>query len=187
MTNKAHALFAQLCQLSSIVLLASTAAAQLPGPTAEHALLKEGVSTWDATMKMYEASGEEPTVAKATETVELMPGGMWVLSKFESEFAGMPFTGRGVTGYDPWKKKYVGTWIDSMSPSLMISEGEYDPATKTATSYAEGRAPVSGEIIKYKQVSRTIDANTRTFEMYRPEKDGEFVKMMEIEYKRRGE
>ena len=72
-----------------------------------------------------------------------------------------------------------------MSPHLMTTEGEYDPATKTTTSFAESRDPMSGKTIKYKQISRTIDENTRTFEMLRPDEGGEYVKMMEIEYTRR--
>lgn len=167
------------------VCLVEGAAAQMPGPTAEHEWLKGEVGTWDAKMKLFHTPGEEPTITEATETVELGPGGLWILSKFEGEIMGMPFTGHGVTGYDPAKKKFVGTWVDGMSPYLMISEAEYDPATKTATGFAEGRDPMSGEIVKYKQISRTIDENTRTFEMLQPEKDGTYVKMMEIEYTRK--
>jgi hypothetical protein len=169
----------------SVALLCNIAAAQVPGPTAEHKLLQGDVGTWDAKMKLFHTPGAEPTVTDATETIELGPGGLWILSKFESEIMGMPFTGHGVTGYDPVKKKYVGSWADSMSPYLMTMEGEYDPATKTTTSFAEGRDPASGATIRYKQISRTIDENTRTFEMLQPGEDGEFVKMMEIEYTRK--
>ena len=44
-------------------------------------------------------------------------GGLWVASTFQGDFGGMTFEGRGQFGYDPAKKKYVGTWIDSMSPA----------------------------------------------------------------------
>lgn len=171
--------------VAGVALLSDIAAAQAPGPTAEHKLLQDEVGTWNAKMKLFPTPGAEPTVTDATETIELGPGGLWILSKFEGEIMGMPFTGHGVTGYDPVKKKYVGTWVDGMSPSLMITEGEYDPATKTTTSFAEGRDPASGATIKYKQISRTIDENTRTFEMLQPGEGGEFVKMMEIEYTRK--
>ena len=56
-----------------------------------------------------------------------MTGGLWVLSKFEGDFGGMKFEGRGQFGYDPIKKKYVGTWIDSMSPTLSVLEGNTTP------------------------------------------------------------
>ena len=36
----------------------------------------------------------------------------------------MEFHGQGQTGYDPNKKKYVGTWVDSISPTIMIMEGD---------------------------------------------------------------
>jgi hypothetical protein len=174
-----------VCVMMCVVSLCNFAAAQAPGPTAEHKLLQGEVGTWNAKMKLFHTPGAEPSVSDATETIELGPGGLWILSKFEGEIMGMPFTGHGATGYDPVKKKYVGTWVDGMSPNLMITEGEYDPATKTTTSFAEGRDPASGATIKYKQISRTIDENTRTFEMLQPGEGGEFVKMMEIEYTRK--
>ena len=75
----------------------------------------------------------EPSVSKGTEVNEVLPGGLWLLSKFEGDFGGMKFSGRGQFGYDPVKKKYVGTWIDSTSTVLSVLEGEYDAKTKTMT------------------------------------------------------
>jgi hypothetical protein len=174
--------------LQSMVMLVGVASAQeamSPAATQEHAVLKNDVGTWDATMKIYSVPGEEPAVSEATETNELLPGGIWLLSNFEGEIMGMPFSGHGVTGYDPVEKKYVGTWVDSMSPNMMRMEAEYDPATKTMTGYGEGRDPASGEMIKNKQISRTIDDDTRTFEMLMPDGEGGYQKMMEVEYTRR--
>ena len=51
---------------------------------------------------------------------------------------GTTFEGRGVTAWDGAKKKYVGAWTDSMSPGMGVSEGTYDAATKTLTSFMEG-------------------------------------------------
>ena len=85
------------------------------------------MGTWDATIKTYMAGpGAEPSVSKGTEVNEVMPGGLWVLSKFDGDFGGMKFQGRGQFGFDPIKKKYVGTWIDSTSTILSMLEGEYD-------------------------------------------------------------
>ncbi len=168
-----------------VLSVAGVAAAQMAQPTKEHEILKEGVGTWDGTIKLFSAPGEEPAESKCTETVELV-GGMWLVSKFEGEIMGTPFEGRGTSGYDPEKKKYVGTWIDSVSPTMMLMEGDYDPATKTLTATAEGRDPASGEKVIYKEISRTIDQNTRSFEMQIPGENGEYWTMMTIEYKRRG-
>jgi len=159
----------------------------MPGPTKEHEILKKAVGTWDATSKMWSQPGAEPTVSKGTEKNELLAGGMWLVSRFEGDMDGMPFTGMGTFGYDPVEKKYIATWIDSMSPHMMTMKGDYDAATKTSTSFGESRAPETGEKITYKMISRSIDDDTRVFEMYMPGENGEYWKMMEIEYKRRAE
>jgi hypothetical protein len=135
---------------------------------------------------LFHTPDAEPTISKATETNELI-GGMWLVSRFEGQLLGMPFTGLGQWGYDPAEKKYVGTWIDNMTPYMQTIRGDYDPATKTMTSLSESRDPVSGEKITYKETARTVDENTRVFEMYMPGEDGEYRKMLEVEYKRADE
>ena len=53
----------------------------------------------------------------------MLAGGLWLISTFEGEFGGAKFEGRGQFGYDASKGKYVGTWIDSMSPNMSLLEG----------------------------------------------------------------
>jgi hypothetical protein len=158
----------------------------MPGPTAEHELLKKDVGTWDAEVKVWPMPDAEPMVSKGTEKDELL-GGMWLVSRFDGDMGGMPFTGIGTFGYDPDEKKYVGTWVDSMSPHLMTVKGDYDPATKTMTTIGEGRDLQTGQMTTSKMVSRYLDDNTRTFEMHMPGQDGQLWKMMEIRYTRRAE
>jgi len=158
--------------------------AQLPMATDAHKLFHKDVGTWDATLKVFPGEGAEPMVSKGTEKNELLPGGMWLVSRFEGRVVGVPFTGVGTFGYDPVEKKYVGTWIDSMSPHLTVVKGDYDPATKTMTCTAEGRDFESGEVMTSKHISRYVDDDTRTFEI-RAAKDGEERTMLEIQYKRR--
>ena len=54
--------------------------------------------------------------SKGIEKNELLKGGLWLISRFEGEVVGTPFTGIGTFGYDPAEKKYVGTWVDTMTP-----------------------------------------------------------------------
>jgi hypothetical protein len=172
-----------------LALLPSAAAQeqpQLPQPSDEHRLLQHDVGTWDAEITVFSPEEGGPAMkSKGSETCEMLPGGMWLISRFKGEMIGMPFSGVGTTGYDPVEKKYVGTWVDSMSPHLMIIKGEYDPATKTATSTGEGRDATSGAVFTSKLISRHIDDNNRTFEMHMPGPDGKQFKVMEITYKRR--
>ena len=53
------------------------------------------------------------------------------------------FKGHGMEGYDNVKKKFVGTWMDNMGTGIMMSEGDYDPATKTFT-YTSEMEPMPG-------------------------------------------
>jgi hypothetical protein len=167
--------------------LSATAMAQ-PGakPTEEHKLLARDEGTWDGTIKSFTAGPDaEPMISKGTEVNTVMPGGLWVLSKFDGDFGGMKFEGRGQFGYDPVKKKYVGTWIDSLSPNLSVLEGSYDPKTKTMTYIGDG---TSAEGIKYtqKMVTTAKDDDSRVFTLYM--KVGEAkdeAKFLEITYTKR--
>jgi hypothetical protein len=182
------ALIAVLAAISSTVgAQEQQAPPQLPQATEHHRILQQDVGTWDATMKIWPAADAAPLESKGTEKNELLPGGMWLVGRFEGEVLGMPFTGASTLGYDPVEKKYIGTWIDSMTPYLTTLKGDYDVATKTLTAIAEGRDfEKGGAITKSKQISRDIDENTRSFEIHMNE-DGKERKVMEIMYKRRAQ
>lgn len=168
---------------------AGEAEAQMPGPTKEHEILKLDIGTWDAAIKFWgwDRPDAEPVESKAVEKNELLPGGLWRVSHFDGDFGGMKFIGVGTFGYDPVEKKYVGTWIDNMTPHLMIVKSDYDLATKTLTGTGQSRDPATGKPSTSEHVSRYPDDNTRTFEMHMPGEDGKMRKVMEIEYKRRAE
>ena len=167
-----------LVALGSSVVLAQMPPMPQPGP--EHEMLKKDVGTWDATVEMFMAPGAPPSVSKGTEIVTMV-GGFWQVSEFKAEMMGQPFEGRGAMGYDPMKKKYVGTWVDSMTPGYYVSEATYDPATKTMTGLMEGPDP-SGKVTKTKETTEWKADGTRVFTMYNP--DGKTVGMR-ITYKRK--
>jgi hypothetical protein len=156
-----------------------------PALTQEHKLLQKDVGTWDATVKLWPAPNAQPIESKAVEKNELLPGGLWLLSHFDGEFGGMKFSGFGTFGYDPVEKKYVGTWIDSMTPFLTTIKADYDPATKTMTGTGTGRDVATGKETTSKHVTRYLDDNNHVFEMYAPGPDGKEFKLMEVSYKRR--
>jgi Protein of unknown function (DUF1579) len=171
--------------------LSSAATAQEPPPAQkalpEHKILAADEGAWDATIRTYMRGPDaEPSVSKGSEVNEVLPGGLWVLSKFEGDFGGMKFLGRGQFGYDPVKKKYVGTWLDSTSTILSVLEGDYDAKTKTMTFVGDGYDP--GQKVKFtqKMVTTTKDDGTRVFTLYmkyagQPAE----AKFMEITYTKR--
>ena len=148
--------------LCAIVLVAGSAAVKgqepvRPGP--EHEVLKKHVGTWDATMKM------EGMESKGVAVYKMDLGGLWLASTFEGDIGGMKFSGRGYDTYDASKKKYVALWMDSMSTSPMLMEGNYDEEKKTLTMTGEGPG-IDGKPMKFKAVSVMPDDDTINFSMH---------------------
>jgi uncharacterized protein DUF1579 len=97
---------------------------------------------------------------------------------------GAPFQGHGVEGWDPAKKKYVGTWVDSMSTALSLTESTYDAASRSMSGTLESPGP-DGRPMKMRAVTQYTDDDTRVFTMYMPGPDGKEAPSMRITYKRR--
>jgi hypothetical protein len=156
----------------------------LPKPGPEHQILKQDEGTWDATVEMLAGPpGAPASTSKGVETNKLTGGGLWLVTDFKSEMMGQPFEGHGVTGWDPAKKKFVGTWVDSMTTTLTTMESTYDPAAKRITGWME--APdETGKPTRTKLVTEYKDADTRVFTMYMVN-DGKETPSMRITYKRR--
>jgi hypothetical protein len=125
--------------------------------------------------------GQPPMEAKATETVELV-GEFWTLSKYETNFMGMPFVGRATLGYEPHTGKWVSTWIDSMAPVLFHFTGE--KKGDTITMEGEAFSCMTNSVLKHKTVQKAISKNEYLFEMFCTMPDGNEIKMMTHHYTR---
>jgi hypothetical protein len=133
---------------------------EMPKPSPEHAYLKK----------------------TATHKVEML-GDFWTVGKFVGDIPGMKFEGRDSGGWDPRKKMYVGTWIDSMSPHSMTLYGKYDEANKTMTMEGLG-VNEQGKDAKFKEVIVWKNDNEYNFSLSE-EKDGKFVEIFSMLYKRK--
>ena len=161
--------------LLAVTPLTAQPPAVKPGP--EHEKLNEAVGTWDATIKG--SKGE----SKGVLMCKLDLNGLWLLEHFSADLEGTKFEGRGATGYDTTKKKYVNVWLDTMTTSPMISEGTYDDKTKTLTLKGDMTAP-DGKVMKCTLTTVATDANTKVFTI-RGSADGKDFEMVNITYKRR--
>jgi hypothetical protein len=165
----------------------------MPGENHRH--LEHFVGSWDCTMKMWMGGPDtKPTVSKGTAETKWILGKRYIQESLRAEMKmpgpdgkemAMPFEGLGTTGYDNFKKIYVGTWADDMGTQLLTMRGSYDPAKKTLAMYGEMDEPamdVYGRM--FKGVTRVVDKDTHVFEMYDLHV-GENFKVMEITYKRK--
>jgi hypothetical protein len=182
----------KLCTLAlsaALALVATTVstAQEMPAPPKpgpEHELFKMDAGTWDAVVEMA-PPGAPPMTSKGVQVDTVACGGLCLLTEFTGEMMpGMTFEGRGLTTYDPTKKKYVGSWTDSMSSGLAISEMTYDAGTRKGTAWMEG-PDMTGTVVKSKSVSEYRDNDHKVMTMYMTGPDGKEVQTLRISYTRR--
>ena len=159
--------------------------AKFATPGEGHKALAGMVGTWDAEVTSWMEPGQPPTKSRGTSENRMVLGGRWVESKFTSEMMGQPFEGLGYTGYDNYKKKYVGTWQDNMSTAVMLSEGTFDAAGKVMTSTSTMDDVMTGKKAAIKMITTIVDPDHHLFEMWGPDPSGKVVKQMQIDYRRR--
>jgi hypothetical protein len=153
-----------------------------PKPGPEQAVFKMDVGTWDAAFEMT-ADGK-PVTSKATEVNTLGCGGLCLISDFKGQIMGGPFHGHGVTVWDASKKKYVGSWTDSMATGLGLAEATWDPAAKKFTGTMD-MPDQTGKVVKSRSVTEYPSADKRVLTMYGPGPDGKEAQMFKITYTRR--
>jgi len=159
--------------------------AKFATPGEGHKALAGMAGTWDAEVTSWMEPGQPPTKSKGTSENRMVLGGRWVESKFTSEMMGQPFEGLGYTGYDNYKKKYIGTWQDNMSTAVMLSEGTFDAAGKVMTSTSTMDDPMTGKTSTIKMTTTIESPDHHVFEMWGPDPSGKVVKQMQIDYRRR--
>jgi hypothetical protein len=158
---------------------------QVATPAEGHKKLEPMAGEWTVKATMHETPDQPPTVSNGTATNEWVLGGRFLKQTFHGEFNGMPFEGVGFTGYDNYKKKYIGVWMDSMGTMMMTLVGSVDASGKVFTMTSEVDDFMTGKAMKTREVTRIVDANHHTFEMYGPDPKGKEFKMMEMTYTRK--
>jgi hypothetical protein len=155
-------------------------------PGTQHKMLEESVGTWDSEVKMWwNGPKGEPTVSKGTSVNKMVLGGRYLQQDFTGEMMGNPFVGTGFTGYDNFKKKYVGFWIDNMGTGMSTMDGVLAKDGKSVTMWGKMDDPMTGQKDKkVKYVVRFVDKDTQVFETYDVTAYGDKQPVMEITYKR---
>ena len=167
---------------------------ELNKPGENQKLLAGLAGTWSYTVKfwMNPDPSAKPEESKGTATRKEVFGGRYFLLDVSGTMQ-MPgpdgkkkdftFKGTSLEGYDNVAKKFVATWADNMSTGIMMSEGTYDPATKTFT-YTSETEMMPGMKTKIREVLKVVDNDHHNFEWYE-DRGGKEVKTMEISYTRK--
>jgi hypothetical protein len=141
-------------------------------PQKEHQWLQKLVGEWTYEADAPAGAGKPSTRTTGTESVRSL-GGLWVVADGRGKMPdGGPATMLLTLGYDPQKKRYVGTWLGSMMTHLWVYDGELDATGRVLTLNSQGPS-MSGDggMTQYKDVidfksddhrtltGRVLDAN----------------------------
>jgi hypothetical protein len=121
-------------------MVAKTSAQEVPAfpqPTKEHEFLQQFVGEWETEAEASMGPGQPPIKCKGKASSRML-GGFWLINESQGDMMGMTVNAVQTIGYDPEKKKYVGTWVDSMVNYMWKYEGEVDSTGKTLVLEAEG-------------------------------------------------
>ena len=154
-------------------------------PGEGHKLLEPTIGSFNVAMTMWEAPGGPPTKSVGTAENIWMLGGRFVQQTIHGEVNSMKFEGLGYTGYDNFKKQYVGAWMDTMGTMMMVMTGTADPSGKVITATSTIDDVITGKKVVVREVTRIVDANTHIFEMYGADPSGKEFQMMEAVYTRK--
>jgi hypothetical protein len=155
-------------------------------PQKEHQWLQKLVGEWTYESSASMGPDAAPINTQGTESVRTL-GGLWVLCEGHFEMpGGGPDTTLMSLGFDPDKKRFVGTFIGSMMTYLWIYDGELDQAGRVLTLNAEGPDfSVPGKMAKYKDVIEIKDDDHRVLSSHFLGDDGTWHGFMTANYRRK--
>jgi Protein of unknown function (DUF1579) len=89
-------------------------------------------------------------------------------------------------GYDPQRRRYLGTWIGSMMTHLWLYDGALDPAERALTLDAEGPDMAgTGKMAKYRDVIELESDDHRVLTSHTLGADGKWRRFMTAHYRRK--
>jgi hypothetical protein len=146
-------------------------------PQKEHQWLQKLVGEWTCEGEATMEPGKPPAQWKAFESVRSLAGEM-------------PGGGASTTlmtlGYDPQKKRYVGTFIGSMMTNLWVYDGALDAAGRVLTLDTEGPDfTAEGKMTKYKDMIEFKSDDHRVLTSNMLGDDGKWHGVMTAHYRRK--
>ena len=170
--------------LSIVPALAAAQAPPTPTPGPEHAVLKEDVGTWDASIEMMMPGAPPTPPSKGVEVNAMGCNGLCLVTDFKGEIMGGPFQGHGVShvGSRP-RRSTSGAGRTRWRRASPLTEATWDAAKKTMNGTMD-TPDGSGGTAKMRSTVE-YSAGKRVFSMFMPGPDGKEMPTMRITYTKR--
>lgn len=154
---------------------------QLP----EHKWLQRLVGVWESEGECATGPDQPPTQMKGTETVRSI-GGLWTIGEGHGE---NPDGTTGVAvmtlGYDPQRKRFVGTFVASMMTHMWVYEGTLDSTGNVLTLDTEGPNMMLSGMARYQDIIEFVDDDHRMLKSQILTEDGSWQHFMSAHYWRK--
>jgi len=155
-------------------------------PQAEHRWLAKLAGEWDFENECSMGPDQPTLKFKGSESVRML-GELWAICEGRGE---MPGGGTGymtiTLGFDPAKKKFVGTFVGSMMHMMWIYEGSLDSTGKILTLDTAGPSMAgNGSTAPYQDIIEFISDDHRTLSSQTIGPDGKWNRIMTQHYRRK--
>ena len=151
----------------------------------QHDWLQQLVGEWTMKSEATMGPGTEPIQLESTETVRSI-GGLWTVAEGTANIGGMKLTSIMTLGYDPEKKQFVGSWIDTMHTNLWVYEGQLDDAKKVLTLSTTGPSfDDASKKASYRDAIEIKDKDNRVLTSSVQGDDGKWTTFMTAHYTRK--
>jgi hypothetical protein len=155
-------------------------------PQREHQWLQKLVGEWTFEGEASMEPGKPPEKSTGSESVRSL-GGLWILAEGRAEMPdGGVMTSMMTLGYDPNRKRYVGTFVASMMTHLWLYDGGLDAAERVLTLDTEGPDFADGgKMTKYQDVIEFKSDDHRVLSSRMLGRDGKWHDFMTAHYRRK--
>jgi Protein of unknown function (DUF1579) len=156
-------------------------------PLKEHQWLTRLAGEWTCEGEATMGPGNPPVKWESTESVRHI-GGVWIIAEGKGEMpgSGEPTTTLLTLGYDPQKKRYVGTFIGSMMTNMWVCDGALDASGTVLTLDTEGpNMAAPGKMAKYQDIIEIKSDDHRVLKSQMLGDDGKWTQVVMATYRRK--
>lgn len=156
-----------------------------PEPQEEHRWLQKLLGSWTFEGECSMGPDQPPMKSTGTETVRAL-GALWTLGESTGEMPGGGVCTSIMTlGYDPAKKRFVGSFVASVMTHLWTYEGTLDASRRILTLDTEGPdMSAGGKMVKYQDIMEFVSDSERTLTSRMQADDGTWHEFMKARYQR---